>query len=292
MWLLSPEASQEKLEESLELLGVKIGNREAFAEWIQNHPSRRWLMERIQQIRNSGIRNIIIPDWPKILERYKEKRPHLSPRSQRDWPRLLYLIKGFALLNCFQRAKAGPLSIIVDQKDVDAVFTLYEGLARSNELGLSPEIFRIYEEAILPLAPPGQGVSRKDIRGRYFSLYHRPLADDRLRRQILPALESAGLVSQDVNPEDRREMLVYCTVPSPISPTPEYRGKNSAVLSDRIQAGIEWLSDPKNLDADGWAPLDEFTKIVGGPGTVQLMEKEGLIMRHPSNPNKVRLVRR
>jgi hypothetical protein len=292
MWLLSPEVSQEKFLESLKLLGVKIGHREAFREWIETHPQRRWLKERIRQIRATGIRNVIIPDWKKILERYGEKRPYLSPRSQRDWPRLLFLIKGCALLNCFQRVRSGHHVIITDQRDIDMGLNLYESIASSNELGLSPETYRIYEEVILPLAQGGKGVPKKEIAQRYFSLYHRPLADDRLRRQILPALESTGLIHQEPNPADKREMLVYCTVPSPISPSLENRGKNGAVYSERRQAGIDWLSDPRNLDGDGWAPLDKFTEVVGGPETVQHMLREGIIMIHSKELNKIRLLRR
>ncbi|MEM2882462.1 MAG: hypothetical protein QXL35_04395 [Candidatus Bathyarchaeia archaeon] len=237
MWLLSPEAGQGKLRESLELLGMRIAHREAFREWLEGHPMRRWLMERIRLIRGSGIRDVIIPGWQRILERYRRDRPHLSPRSQRDWPRLLYLIKGFALLNCFNRAKAGGHSIIAEQRDADAAFALYDRISRPNELGLSPETYRIYEEVILPLAKSGQGVSRKQILECHFALYHRPLPEDRLRRQILPALESAGLIGQEPNPADRREMLLYPTVLSPIPPSPENGGWNGGVMGGRIQSG-------------------------------------------------------
>jgi len=292
MLLLSPEATQEKILDAMKLQGVRIGHREAFREWIESHPMRRWLKERIRAIRATGIRNVVIPDWEKILERYSKERPYLSPRALRDWPRLLGFIKGFALLNCFQRVKAGDNTIIADQRDVDAAFDLYESVARSNELGLSPETYRIYAEVILPLTRGGCGVPRKDIIKRFHELYHRPLADDRLRRQILPALESTGLIHQEPNPADKREMLVHPTVSSPISPGPNNRGKNSGVYSERRQAGIDWLSDPKNLDPDGWAPLDKFTEVVSGPETVQHMLREGLIELHPTELNKVRLVRR
>jgi hypothetical protein len=292
MWLLSPEASQKKIEESLKLLGARVGHREAFKEWIKGHPQRRWLKERIRFIRGSGTRNIILPEWSKILDRFLAQRPHLSPRAQRDWPRLLYLIKGFALLNCFQRVKAGDHAIIADQKDVDAGSALYESVARSNELGLSPETLRIYEEVILPLDQGGQGVSKREIIMRFRELYGRPLGSKRLSDDVLPALESVGLVAVERNPEDKREMRVYCTIEGRISPSPNNAPPNSAVLQERIQGGIEWLSKPENLDADGWAALDKFTEAVGRDETVQLMLRDGLIELHPTQLNKVRLLRR
>jgi len=241
MWLLSPEAGQEKITRSLRLLGARISNRDAFKEWLQNHPTRNWLINRVLQIRASGIKNVIVPQWDKILERFMKERPYLTPRTQRDFPRLLCLIKGIALLNCFGRPQPTRESIIANDSDTEAGFTLYEALASSNELGLSPETYRIYEEVIALLCKAAGGVSRKDLIKQYWQAYHRPLADDRLRRQILPALESAGLITQEANPNDRRETLVYCTVPSPTSQaidgketsskTPEpqkYRGENSA----------------------------------------------------------------
>jgi hypothetical protein len=64
------------------------------------------------------------------------------------------------------------------------------------------------------------------------------------------------------------------------------------LLGDRVKAGTLWLGDPQNLDSDGWAPTDRFTEVIGGPDVVQLMLKEGRIELHPTEPNKVRLVRR
>jgi hypothetical protein len=61
--------------------------------------------------------------------------------------------------------------------------------------------------------------------------------------------------------------------------------------SERREAGIKWLSDPENLDAEGWGPLDRFTEVVGGPETVEVMLREGLIEVHPSQLNRVRLIR-
>ena len=70
------------------------------------------------------------------------------------------------------------------------------------------------------------------------------------------------------------------------------RGLAKASLHDARQAAIDFLSDYRNLDADGWAPLDKFTEAVGGPDMVQLMLRDGLIMTDPSAFNKVRLLRR
>jgi len=292
LWLLSPEVTEEKLQESLRLLGARVAHREAWREWIDSHPLRSWLRERIRAIRATGVRDIVIPEWQSVLERFMAKRPHLNPRFQRDWPRLLSLIKALALLNCFTRVRVGESSIMADQRDIEAAITLYEQVATANELGLSPESYRIYSQVILPLAANG-GVSRKEILSRYFELNYRPLPDDRLRKQILPALESAGLISQQPNPEDRREILVYCTVPSPISQLDGNRVGNGAVypqtLAEKRDLAKAWLADPKNLDEEGFADRLSLTDQVG-PETIHVLEKEGEVQSHPTKANRIHLV--
>jgi hypothetical protein len=245
MWLLSPETGQSKLKESLKLLGFRIGDRAAFREWIANDPGRRWLRARVSAIRETGIRDVIIPDQAKILEDYLSQRPYLAPRASRDWPRLLYLIKGCALYNCFQRKRSGD-SIESDEEDTQAAFKLYNPVAKSNELGISPETYAIYEQVIQPLTSNGDKADRKMIQEKYWQVNHRLLSPERLRKETLPALESAGLIGQEPDPADKRRTLVWCTIPSPISgavslggnrgdnsapPSPvgdEYRGQNSA----------------------------------------------------------------
>jgi len=238
LWLLSPESSQEKLKESLNLIAKKESDRAAFKEMIGKDPMRLWLMRRIGLIRETGIKNVVIPNEDQILRRFLSKRNYLKPRDQRDLPRLLRLIKAIALLNCFHRKEGHSGSIVASDEDTDEAFELYDKVAVSNELGLAPEAYDVYEKVIRPLASNEGGASRKAICKRFFEIFHRPLQDDRLRRQILPALESAGLTIEEPDPDDRRNKLVYCTVLSPISVIPEgdaggngpqkYRGRNSA----------------------------------------------------------------
>jgi len=266
LWLLSPEITHEKLLDSLRLITAKETHLQRFRIFIESHPLRRWLKARIEGIRNTGIRNVVIPNGDRILDRFLTRKTHLNPRDTRDYPRLLRLIKANALLNCFAREKEDHQTIIANDDDVEAGFQLYESVAKSNELGLSPETYRIFEDVIIPLSKDGNGITRKEITHSYFELYHRPLADDRLRRQIIPALESAGLVSQEANPMDRREMLLYPTVSSPISPLSqpeEYRGKNSGVnpcekcgsLEAKMHLipnkGTHWLCDRCLQDYEG-----------------------------------------
>jgi hypothetical protein len=217
LWLLSPETSQEKLRESLWLIAKKECNREAFRQWLEQDPKRRWLKRRVGLIRASGIRNVVIPNEEQIFKRYLNGRSSLKPRDQRDFPRLLRIIKGLALLNCFHRKEVSPGTIEASREDIEEAFKLYRMIAPSNELGLSPETYEIYVQVIVPLASENHGISRKEIQKRYYEVFYRPLQDHRLRQQILPSLESAGLIRQEPNPDNKREILIYPTVPLTIS---------------------------------------------------------------------------
>jgi hypothetical protein len=125
---------------------------------------------------------------------------------------------------------------MADMKDVDAAIGLYEKVAIPNELGLSPEIYEIYEKVILSLCQVNNGISRKDIMKQFVNIYRRPLQYRRLKEQILPAIESAGLILQDPNPDDRREMWVYCTDPRYVSPpnSEEHKAPDSPSLSQYV----------------------------------------------------------
>jgi hypothetical protein len=104
-----------------------------------------------------------------------------------------------------------PFTIAATPEDVEEGFKLYEMVAPSNELGLSPFIYEIYLEVIKPLGQNGQGIRKRDILRAFRDKFHRPLEYRKLRDDILPTLEGVGLITMEPDPADRREKLVYCT---------------------------------------------------------------------------------
>jgi hypothetical protein len=223
MILLSPSTDQEKLRESLELVSLKKSNPEEYRKRIQHDPRRSWLVDRIKAIRQWGIREVLVPnDGKDVYERFMKEHVYLLPRHQRDFPRIFSFIKAHALLNCFKREKVlnghadKPVAIIANQADIDAGFQLYKEIEQSNELGLSPYIFKIYREVIQPLLNPQVGLSRKEIRSKYYTVFHKTLAA-KLEESVIMQLEGAGLIEQSPDPEDKRKMLVYPTVSGNIS---------------------------------------------------------------------------
>jgi hypothetical protein len=218
MILLSPSTDQEKLRESLELVSLRKSNPEEYRKRIQQDPRRSWLVHRIKAIRQWGVREVLITnDGRDVYDKFVKEHAYLLPRHQRDFPRIFSFIKAHAILNCFKREKVlndhadKPVAIIANQADIDAGFELYKEIEQSNELGLSPYIFKIYREVIQPLLNPEVGLSRKEIRTKYYSVFHKTLAT-KLEESVIIQLEGAGLVEQSPDPEDRRKMLVYPTV--------------------------------------------------------------------------------
>jgi hypothetical protein len=208
--LLSPETDEKKLYESLELAALRNADTDEYRKVIEQDPKRKWLIDRILAIRQLGIREIIIPDRGKpVFDRFIREHKHLIARHQRDLPRIFGFIKAHALLNCFNRerltnGKSG--TIVATDADIDAGFALYKEIEESNELGLSPYIYRIYKQVIQPNLNQ-DGLTRKDIRSKYFSVFHKFL-HPKFEDAVIAQIEAAGLIQQEPDKEDRRKMLV------------------------------------------------------------------------------------
>jgi len=163
-------------------------------------------------IAKESIRYIVIPEElrAEIAERFFKKHERLIPRHQRDVNRLLALIKAHALLNLWNRERAGEFqeNIIVSNEDVEAGFELYEGISKANEMGLPPEIYNIF----INLEPkiPDEGVTRKEFQALYYNVFHRTIGKKRLN-EVLNLLESVGLITEEPDPEDRRRKKIVVT---------------------------------------------------------------------------------
>jgi hypothetical protein len=235
MLQLSPSTDQDKLRESLELSALRKANREEYEKRISQHPERVWLTKRILAIRQRSVREIIIPDEGKgVYDRFIKEHPYLIPRHQRDFPRIFSFIKAHALLNSFNRQKneGKTDTIIANQTDIDAGFALYKEIELSNELGLSPYIFKIFVDVIVPLLSYDgiqKGVTREEIIKKHYEVRHKMLSPETLKREIIPQLEIAGLIAQEPDPDDKRRLLIYPTVSTPIisAKLRENEGENS-----------------------------------------------------------------
>ncbi|MBI3590519.1 MAG: toprim domain-containing protein [Candidatus Melainabacteria bacterium] len=214
--LLSPEANQEKIREAILEKIKRESNGNTYKDSIDVNPLRQLLKERILAIKQEDIQDIEIFS-PELVEQLFFNNKHsLKPRHQRDIGRIISLIKSLALLNLWFRERKNS-TIVANEDDIRGGFKIWQRISSSQELNLPPYIYNIYLEIIVPAFKEksflfsGTGLSRKELMKQHFDVYKRPLAEYILRQQILPMLESAGLIYQESNPNNLREMLIYLT---------------------------------------------------------------------------------
>ncbi|MBI3615149.1 MAG: hypothetical protein HY211_01405 [Candidatus Omnitrophica bacterium] len=207
-FLLSPETTQEKIREAVYEKIRKEADLEAYRLSINQNPERKLLKARIAAIKAARIKTVKIPSTQLIEEQFLGKRTVLKPRDMRDIGRLMSLIKGFALLNFWHRERQGP-TVIANPSDHEEAFRLWEQVSVSQEHDLPPYIFQVYQEVIAPaFQAKGSGLTRQEVLKQYFKTYGRPLAAWQFRQEILPMLDTAGLIVEEPDPDDKRRMLI------------------------------------------------------------------------------------
>lgn len=203
--LLSPEINQEKIREAIVLKIEKEGDSEAFEKRMEEDQGRLLLISRIEAIKMRQIQEIKIPEElrNKIYDHFLEPHKYVIPRHQRDISRLLAIIKGLGLLNFMHRKQEGD-NIYINEEDMIEGFRLYLSISEANELGLSPELFNIFEHLKPNIKLLGVGgVSRKEFQKLYYEGFHKILGRD-VADSILKAFETSGLLVSEQDSGDKR----------------------------------------------------------------------------------------
>lgn len=215
--LLSPEVNQEKIRQSILASIQKEANRDLYNKALETSLPRQELSARIRAIRGEGIEEIRIGFQDEVEKRFFADRHVLKPRHQRDIKRITALIKCFALLNLWWREREGS-TITANQDDINDAFAIWERIGVSQELNLPPYIYNLYTEVILAAwndkikAGRKSGLTRNDIAKKYYEVFEQMLDITKFRQQILPMLETAGLVYQEADLIDKRKVLLFpCT---------------------------------------------------------------------------------
>ncbi len=218
-FLLSPEVHQEKIRSSIsETIHREMDGAE-YQSTLTHHKGRLELKQRIRAIKEAHINNIKIapPLEAKIRSVFLSDNATLKPRHQRDIKRFISLIKSFALLNLWWRDQSNA-TITANEDDFDEAFSLWKNLSRSQELNLPPYVYNMYAEIILPAwkaknknRKSRAGLLRAELLAKHYEVYGRMLDANQLRQQILPILETAGLISQERDPLNKRLKCIYPT---------------------------------------------------------------------------------
>lgn len=225
--LLSPEINQEKIHDGVLEAIRKESDKESYKEWLEENPKRKLLKERIRAIKLENICEIKIANYAKIRDRFLGNNKVLKPRHQRDIKRLSSIIKSCALLNLWWRDRQGS-TIIANDEDIEQAFKIWDLISVSQELNLPPYIYNLYKEVILSAWQTKSslggndpfmigtndriGLTRQEIMQKHYEVYGRMLDTIQLRQQILPMLETAGMITQEPDLKDKRKILVFPTV--------------------------------------------------------------------------------
>lgn len=235
--LLSPEINQEKIREAIQERIKRSANSYSYRYSLETNPIRIQLKDRIKAIKLEEIPEIIIKDEKKIELMFFERIKILKPRHSRDIGRVISLIKVFALINLWFREREGS-SVIVNEDDINEAFRLYDGISESQEMNLPPYVYDLYKRVILPAYqdknPDGidigsQGITRQELLKKHYEVFGRYIALWQLRQEIIPMLETAGLITQEPDQNNKRVYLIYPTTQLTISKDQQYSEVDSGV---------------------------------------------------------------
>ena len=215
--LLSPETSQEKIRDAIQEKIKKDSDNQQYKQWLESDSSRKLLKERVEAIRNENISDIKIINTDLIKDKFFNNKKVLKPRHQRDIGRLISLVKGFALLNVWFRKREGNI-IIANEDDIKEACSLWDKISESQEHNLSPFVYDIYKDVLMPAfkeknkfesEDEPKGLTRKEIKSKYYEVHGRMIDDWQFRQQILPMLETSGLIYEEPDQNDKRKKLIF-----------------------------------------------------------------------------------
>lgn len=216
--MLSPETTQGKLHEGILSTIERGSDREAYRTALDADPERRLLQQRVIAIKNAKVRDVVIrgPEKKLIESLFLVEGKMLKPRHQRDVPRFMNIMKAFALLNFMCREKIGG-RIVANTADFEGTKALWMQVNESQEYNLSPYFMQLYKELIVVTYNKAnesknllscEGITKKDILKAHHAIYQRPLSDAKLRQDVLPVLETAGLIEIGKDRDDGRLLRI------------------------------------------------------------------------------------
>lgn len=213
--LLSPEITQEKIDAGIDLYQQRSNDNGSFEATIVSNPERKLLMQRIRYIRELNVRYIVIPQELEVGQVFKSTiKGKLLPRHQRDNQHFNSLIKVCTLLNALSR-EMRERDVIATKADVDAALTIWNFLGRSQQYGIPPQMLDFYEQTIVPAylakrhdAKETVGLTMDDLFSYHYGKTGEMLNRDQVRKQYLPVIEQAGLISYEKDSTDRRKMII------------------------------------------------------------------------------------
>ena len=218
--ILSPESTQEKIKASLDTSIAKNSNRNSYNTMIENSDARRQLMDRITYIKSLSVNTIDINDSDYLKTKFMENCKSLRPKTQREISHFMSLVKAMALVNAPFRMTNNK--IVATKKDIDEAAKLWAPLARSMSYGVSPQALDFYKNYILSAyhnknatgTSQPKGITYDELGKEYYNQTGSYPNMENVRKQYIPALKTAGLISYEKNEDDKRQCIITPLVSS------------------------------------------------------------------------------
>lgn len=213
--LLSPEITQEKINAEIDLYQQRANDNGEFQDMLEPNPDRKLLIQCIRFIRELNIRYIVVPKELEVGKTFKSTlKGNLPPRHQRDSQHFNSLVKVCALLNAPKREMRGQ-DLVATKADVDAALGIWNFLGRSQQYGIPPQMLDFYDNMIAPVyiakrsgVKAATGITIDDLAAYCYGKTGEMLNRDQVRKQYLPVLEQANLISYEKDPNDKRKMII------------------------------------------------------------------------------------
>jgi len=214
-FIISPDMSQDKLTESLNLQAVLLQDRGRFKKLLEEDADIAALKARIELIKAADIQQVIIKkeDMDNLLKWFKEndgKPRDLAPRDQRDFPRLVAMAKGHALFNLPQRDYTLGGTLTAKTEDIESAKLICAKIIESNRLGLPPYAYDWWTESLSGLleAAGDEGLTKAQFSQSYYNRFKTRLSD-KSRKRLITLFEEAGFLEERTDLADKRTTKLY-----------------------------------------------------------------------------------
>jgi len=230
--IISPEISQEKIEESIKLT-IKEKTDSEFNRLLEKDEGLKFLRMRILEFREKSkeIKNVEFVNYKEkediVLKLFKEK-PNFAPKDMRNIKKFLTLAECFAGLN-YSLNKVSGDTLLVRNEDVMEAVKLWKEIGKYQEIGIMPFALDVYYKVILPLYRDGLTLTKKVIMKGIKEEFCASIQLWYLEQQVLPSLEAGGYISIEKNPNDRRQIVV---IPQVDIEENEEKNKENEVFSE------------------------------------------------------------
>jgi len=269
-YLLTPSDDKKKLQKSLERIG-QIHSDPEYKKWYETEPSRVNLKARVEQIRGESIQYIYIPEglMHNLLGWFGEKRNKISPKTQRDLPRLIGVAKAWCLFNWGNRKREGEI-LWCNETDITTAQRIYSEILQCSEMGVTPEEYSLW----LMISKNSNNIelSIQNIHSIYFENKKRCCSDKRLRG-MLKNLSRVGSLRE----EKKGAKLLYS-----INREEDLEGVEKPELetrTDKFKAVLDFISEnkPTNIEV-----INRFMGQLTEAETERILiklEEDGLVYR-------------